>query len=43
MEEYTLAGFPGAVGSTDATHIMLERVNYRFWQSHMGFKMTHTA
>ena len=43
MEEYALAGFPGAVGSTDATHIMLERVNFRFRQSHMGFKMTHTA
>jgi hypothetical protein len=44
MEEYTLAGFPGAVGSTDApTHVMLERINFRFRQSHMGFKMTHCS
>lgn len=43
MHEYSSAGFPGAVGSTDATHIMLERVNYRFRQAHLGFKMAHTA
>ena len=43
MDEYASAGFPGAVGSTDATHIMLEKVNYRFHQAHMGFKMSHTA
>ena len=43
MKEYQLAGFPGAVGSTDATHIMLEKVQYRFRQAHLGFKMTHTA
>lgn len=24
--EYKMAGFPGAVGSTDATHVMLKRV-----------------
>jgi hypothetical protein len=41
--EYKIAGFPGAIGPTDATHIMLERVSYRFRQTHMGFKMTHTA
>ena len=43
MHEYTAAGFPGAIGSTDATHIMLERVSHRFRQSHLGFKMCHTA
>jgi hypothetical protein len=43
MQEYSSAGFPGVVGSTDATHIMLERVNYRFCQAHLGFKMAHTA
>lgn len=41
--EYKLAGFPGAVGSTDATHILIERLQCRFRQSHIGFKMTHTA
>lgn len=43
MHEYEAAGFPGAIGSTDATHIMIERVSHRFRQSHMGFKMSHTA
>ena len=42
-QEYSVAGFPGAIGSTDATHIMLERVQYRYRQAHLGFKMTHTA
>ena len=41
--EYELAGLPGAIGSCDATHIMLERVSYGFRQTHLGFKMTHTA
>lgn len=41
--EYKLAGFPGAVGSTDATHILIERLQARFRQSHIGFKMSHTA
>ena len=41
--EYKLAGFPGAIGSTDATHIQIERLPARFQNSHMGFKMSHTA
>ena len=41
--EYAVAGFAGAIGSTDATHILLERVAYRLRQTHIGFKMTHTA
>jgi hypothetical protein len=41
--EYAMAGFPGAIGSTDATHIMVERVAYRLRQTHIGFKMSHTA
>lgn len=41
--EYALAGFPGAIGSTDATHIQLERVTYRLRQTHIGFKLPHTA
>ena len=43
MAEYSDAGFPGAVGSTDATHILLERVPNKHRQSHLGFKSTHTA
>ena len=42
-EEYKQAGLPGCVGSMDATHIMLERVEYRLRQNHLGFKMSHTA
>ena len=41
--EYKLAGFPGAIGSTDAAHIQIERLQARFKNSHMGFKMSHTA
>lgn len=41
--EYKIAGFPGAIGSTDATHILIERLEARFRQSHVGFKMSHTA
>ena len=41
--EYTMACFPGAIGRTDATHIMLKRVQYRLRQMHIGFKMSHTA
>ena len=28
MHEYQLAGFAGAIGSTDATHIALEKCSY---------------
>ena len=38
-----MAGFTGAIGSTDATHILIERIDYRIRQTHIGFKMTHTA
>jgi hypothetical protein len=31
-----------SLGSTDAAHIMLERVQYRVCQTHIGFKMLHT-
>ena len=41
--EFTQAGFPGAIGSTDATHVMLEKVSHRMRQAHLGFKMCHTA
>ena len=43
MEEYRKAGLPGCIGSTDATHVILEKVEYRLRQSHLGFKLAHTA
>ena len=43
MGEFERAGLAGALGSTDATHVMLERVESRMRQAHLGFKMTHTA
>ena len=43
MKEFAQAGYPGAVGSTDATHIQLEHVYYHNRQTHIGFKMMHTA
>ena len=42
-EEYRQAGLLGCVGSTDATHILLEEVEYRLQQNHLGFKTSHTA
>ena len=41
--EYAMAGLPGSIGSTDATHIVLENCIYRLRQLHLGFKLTHTA
>ena len=41
--EYKIAGLPGTIGSTDATHIILENCIYRLRQLHLGFKLTHTA
>jgi hypothetical protein len=43
MAEFEEAGCPGAVGSTNVTHIMLEKVSYRMRQAHIGFKMSHAA
>ncbi len=36
---YRIARFQGCIGSTDATHIPLEKVSYKVWQSHLGFKL----
>jgi hypothetical protein len=38
VKEYKMAGFSGAVVSTDATHILLERVNNRSRQGHLGLR-----
>ena len=41
--EFEVAGLPGAIGSMDATHIILEKVSFKRRQSHLGFKHTCTA
>lgn len=43
MHEMCTAGFHGCVGSSDATHVLLERVSHRQQQSHSSFKMTGCA
>jgi hypothetical protein len=43
IKEYEKAGLPGCVGSMDATHKLLEKVEYRLRQSHLGFKSSHTS
>jgi hypothetical protein len=40
--EFANSGLPGAIGSMDATHVVLERVNYELRQSHLGHKFTAT-
>jgi hypothetical protein len=42
-KEYSAAGFPGCVGSTDATHIPLEKLSIGLRQGHLGYKMSSTA
>jgi hypothetical protein len=43
MHEMKLAGLHGAVGSTDATHIVLEKCSNRLKNAHLGGKMKHAA
>jgi hypothetical protein len=43
MAEFTIAGFNGCVGSSDATHVMCERISHRIRQNRLGFKMNFTA
>ena len=33
----------GCIGSTDATHIVMERLSYRLRHLHLGYKLVHTA
>ena len=42
-KEYRQAGFLGCVGSTDATHIPLEKVSFGLRQGHLGYKMSSTS
>jgi hypothetical protein len=41
--EYNVAGFPGCIGSTDATQIPLEKVCMSMRQAHIGHKSKVTA
>ena len=41
--EYQKAGFPGCIGSTDATHINMGKSNFGICQKHLGFKSKGTT
>ncbi|KAG7345391.1 plant transposon protein [Nitzschia inconspicua] len=41
--EYAQAGFPGCIGSMDATHIACEKVDFRLRQNHLSFKLPYTS
>lgn len=41
--EFLMAGFPGCIGSTDASHIIMVVCTYRLRQMHLGYKLAHTA
>jgi hypothetical protein len=43
MHEFNLAGFPGCIGSTDATHIAVEKCSYRLKNNHLGGKQHLTT
>ena len=43
MHEMEQAGLHGAVGSTDATHVVIEKCAHRLTNNHLGGKMKHTA
>lgn len=40
---YRIAGFPGCIGSCDATHIPLDKVAFSLRQAHLGFKNSVTT
>ena len=42
-KEFILAGLPGCIGSTDATHVIMERCIYALRQLHLGYKKEHTS
>ena len=41
--KFMLAGLPGCIGSTDATHVIMERCLYALRQLHLGYKKEHTC
>ena len=38
-QEFDLAGLPGCVGLTNATHIIIEKCPYKLRQLHMDYKL----
>jgi hypothetical protein len=43
MHEFMQAGFNGAIGSTDATHVAIEKCSYRLRNNHLGPKQHLTT
>eukprot|EP00804_Cyclotella_cryptica_P019054 CCRYP_014463-RA/>CCRYP_014463-RA protein AED:0.10 eAED:0.10 QI:0/0/0/1/1/1/2/0/449 len=43
MKEFTVAGLPGALGSTDATHITTWQCEYNLRNNHLGGKSSSTT
>ena len=43
LHEYAQAGFPGCIGSADATHITMEMCSANFKQQNTGGKSSHTT
>jgi len=43
MREYAQAGFPGCIGSSDATHVTLEKCWAKIANMHLGGKSSHTT
>jgi hypothetical protein len=43
MYEMNIAGFPGCIGSTDATHILIEKCSSRLRNQHLAAKLPGTA
>jgi hypothetical protein len=41
--EFSKAGCHGCVGSSDATHIAVDKCSYRLWQNHLGGKTKLTT
>jgi hypothetical protein len=42
-EAYRIAGLPGCIGSSDATHVPLKKVRYSFRHANLGFKSKATT
>ncbi len=43
MNDYTQAGFPGCVGSSNCTHIVTEPCHYNLKNNHIGAKSLQTT
>jgi hypothetical protein len=43
MAEYMEVGFLGCIGSTNCTHMTMERCEYYLQNNHLGGKISHTT